>query len=130
LLETVQAAPVVVFTHESAVNHLSDWRERGAEVVGLADIHVKSVLTELGRREMTNVLVEGGAETLGRFRDAGELDEIHAFVAPKLFGGTHALTPMGGLGVARLNEAWSLVEWHVERVGDDLLVHGIGKLPA
>ena len=130
LLETLQAAPVVVFTRESAANQLSTWRDRGAEIVGLADIGVKSVLTELGRRGMTNVLVEGGAETLGRFRDAGELDEIHAFVAPKLFGGTHALTPMGGLGVARLNEAWSLAEWDVERIGDDLLVHGLGKPPA
>jgi diaminohydroxyphosphoribosylaminopyrimidine deaminase/5-amino-6-(5-phosphoribosylamino)uracil reductase len=131
LIETIQAAPVVVFTRESSANQLSGWRDRGAEVVGLPGtdrgLDVKSVLTELGRRGMTNVLVEGGAETLGQFRDAGELDEIHAFVAPKLFGGIHALTPVGGLGVAGLNEAWSLVEWDVERIGDDLLIHGVGK---
>src|SRR5262245_59717877 len=102
---------------------------RGAEVLGLptgpdGHLDVKSVLTELGRRGMTNVLVEGGADTLGRFRDAGELDEIHAFIAPKLIGGAGALTPVGGLGVAGLNEAWSLSEWDVKRIGDDLLVHG------
>jgi diaminohydroxyphosphoribosylaminopyrimidine deaminase/5-amino-6-(5-phosphoribosylamino)uracil reductase len=99
-------------------------------VVGLADADLKSVLTELGRRGMTNVLVEGGAGTLGRFRDAGEIDEIHAFVAPKLFGGVDALAPIGGLGVAELDDAWSLAEWDVERLGDDLLIHGIGHPPA
>ena len=127
LLETVQAAPVLIVTREPAANQLSAWRDRGAEVVGLSDLEVKSVLTELGRRGMTNVLVEGGAETLGRFRDAGELDEIHAFVAPTLFGGTRAPSPVGGLGIARLNEAWNLTDWDVERVGDDLLIHGLGK---
>jgi diaminohydroxyphosphoribosylaminopyrimidine deaminase/5-amino-6-(5-phosphoribosylamino)uracil reductase len=85
---------------------------------------VQSVLTELGQRGMTNVLVEGGADTLGRFRDAGEMDEIHAFVAPKLLGGARSLTPVGGLGVAGLDDAWSLAEWDAERVGDDLLIHG------
>jgi diaminohydroxyphosphoribosylaminopyrimidine deaminase/5-amino-6-(5-phosphoribosylamino)uracil reductase len=87
-------------------------------------LDVQSVLTELGRRGMTNVLVEGGAETLGRFLDAGAIDEIHAFVAPKLFGGSGSLSPIGGLGVAGLDEALNLAEWDVERLGDDLLVHG------
>jgi diaminohydroxyphosphoribosylaminopyrimidine deaminase / 5-amino-6-(5-phosphoribosylamino)uracil reductase len=130
LLETVQEAPVVVFTQESAVRQLSSWTNRGAEVIGLAEVDIKSVLTELGRRGMTNILVEGGADTLGRFRDAGEIDEIHALIAPKLFGGIDALTPVGGLGIAGLNEAWTLADWDVQRLGDDVLIHGFGKLSA
>ena len=129
LLETIQDAPVLVFTGDPKA--LSAWRDRGAEVVGLpvtdGGLDVQSVLTELGRRGMTNVLVEGGAGTLGRFRDAGEIDEIHAFIAPKLFGGIQALTPVGGLGVTGLNEALTLAEWDVERLGDNLLVHGFGN---
>lgn len=129
LLETIQTAPVLVVTTSPAASQLSAWRVRGAEVLALSadptgHLDVQSVLTELGRRGMTNVLVEGGAQTLGRFRDAGEIDEIHAFVAPKLFGGRDARTPIGGLGVAGLDEAWTLADWDVERVGDDVLVHG------
>src|SRR5215207_4245057 len=124
LLETAQAAPVLVVTTPAGAAQLSGWRDRGAEVVGLPDVEVKSVLTELGRRGMTNVLVEGGAGTLGRFRDAGEIDEVYAFVAPKLFGGVDALAPIGGVGVAGLDDAWSLTDWDVERLGDDLLIHG------
>lgn len=129
LLETIAAAPVLVVTTSPAASQLSAWRDRGVEVFGLppesdGSRNVQSVLTELGRRGMTNVLVEGGAETLGRFRDAGEIDEIHAFMAPKLFGGSGALSPIGGLGIADLNEALSLAEWSAERLGDDLLIHG------
>jgi diaminohydroxyphosphoribosylaminopyrimidine deaminase/5-amino-6-(5-phosphoribosylamino)uracil reductase len=129
LLETIEAAPILVVTTSPAATQLSAWRDRGAEVLALSadstgHLDLQSVLTELGRRGMTNILVEGGAETLGRFRDAGEIDEIHAFIAPKLFGGTQAPTPVGGLGVAGLDEAWTLADWDVERIGDDVLVHG------
>ena len=132
LLETIDVAPVLVVTSSPAAERLADWRNRGAGVLELppggdGGPSVQSVLTELGRRGMTNVLIEGGAETLGRFCDAGEIDEIHAFVAPKLFGGRHDLTPIGGLGVAGLDEAWTLAEWDVERLDDDVLIHGFGQ---
>lgn len=129
LLDTVADAPVLVATTAAAAQELSAWRERGAEVVTFPPtdpgLDVGLVLTELGRRGMTNVLVEGGADTLGRFRDAGEIDEVHAFISPKLFGGSAAPSPVGGSGIAHLGEALKLAEWTVERVGDDVSVHGI-----
>ena len=132
LLETVQDAPVLIVTQESSVERITLWRTRGADVLGLppgptGHLDVKSVLTELGRRGMTNVLVEGGAGTLGRFLDAGEIDEVHAFIAPKLIGGSAALSPIGGLGLADLDRSLRLTDWQVERLGDDLLIHGFGQ---
>jgi diaminohydroxyphosphoribosylaminopyrimidine deaminase/5-amino-6-(5-phosphoribosylamino)uracil reductase len=127
LLESAQAAPILVVTTSAGAAHLSGWRDRGAEVVGLPDLDVKSVLTEFGRRGMTNVLVEGGASTLGRFRDADEIDEVFVFVAPKLFGGVDALAPVGGIGIADPNNGCRLTEWAVERVGEDVLIHGTGQ---
>lgn len=127
LLDTIEAAPVLVFTTEHSTHRLASWKERGAEVVALARVEVKSVLTELGSRGMTNILVEGGAGTLGSFLDAGEVDEVHAFISPKLFGGVNALTPIGGAGVRAIGEATSLSDWTFERVGDDVYLHGIGK---
>ena len=56
-----------------------------------------SCLDELGRRRMTNVLVEGGSQLLGSLFDAGEIDEVHVFIAPKLIGGPAApLLPSAG----------------------------------
>jgi diaminohydroxyphosphoribosylaminopyrimidine deaminase / 5-amino-6-(5-phosphoribosylamino)uracil reductase len=130
LLESVQSAPVLVVTTDSSADRLAEWRARGAEIITLPaaedrGLDIKSVLTELGRRGMSNVLVEGGADTLGRFRDAGEIDEVHAFVAPRVFGGVAALSPVGGQGIAGLNDAWNLADWQVERLGDDLLIRGM-----
>ena len=73
---------------------------------------------------MTNVLVEGGAGVLGSFLDAGAVDEVHVFVAPRLAGGAGALSPVGGAGVSRIADAVRLARWECERIGDDLYLHG------
>jgi diaminohydroxyphosphoribosylaminopyrimidine deaminase / 5-amino-6-(5-phosphoribosylamino)uracil reductase len=73
---------------------------------------------------MTNVLVEGGSEVLGSFLDAGEIDEVHVFIAPRLAGGAAARTPLGGRGVGHIAEALRLAEWRAAMVEEDVYIHG------
>jgi len=83
-----------------------------------------ALLDELGRRRMTNVLAEGGGEALGAFLDAGEIDEVHVFVAPKLFGSAQAPTPVAGQGTAGLDGALELASPAIRQVGPDVYLHG------
>jgi diaminohydroxyphosphoribosylaminopyrimidine deaminase/5-amino-6-(5-phosphoribosylamino)uracil reductase len=73
---------------------------------------------------MTNVLVEGGAQLLGSLFDAGQIDEVHAFVAPKLIGGAAAPGPIGGEGKRLMAEAIALENPTMEQVGTDLYIRG------
>jgi diaminohydroxyphosphoribosylaminopyrimidine deaminase/5-amino-6-(5-phosphoribosylamino)uracil reductase len=70
------------------------------------------------------VLVEGGAQLLGSLFDAGQIDEVHAFIAPKLVGGSGAPSPVGGEGKRLMAEAASLFDVAIEQVGPDAYVHG------
>ena len=128
LLRTLDEAPVLVVTTPRGAKQIGTWAERGAEVIGLEELGIASMLAELGRRRMTNVLVEGGAGVLGSFLDAGLIDEVHAFIAPKLIGGERALSPIGGRGIAAMSDAIQLADWNVERIGDDVLFHGIRQV--
>jgi diaminohydroxyphosphoribosylaminopyrimidine deaminase/5-amino-6-(5-phosphoribosylamino)uracil reductase len=83
-----------------------------------------ALLDELGRRRMTNVLVEGGAQLLGSLFDAQQIDEVHAFIAPKLAGGANAPSPLAGEGVTLMENALRLDQPRYEQVGDDYYVHG------
>ncbi len=65
-------------------------------------LDLRRLLNALRRREVTNVLVEGGGAVLGAFMDAGLADEARIFVAPRLIGGRAAPGPLGGRGPARL----------------------------
>ncbi len=90
---------------------------------------VAALLEDLGKRRFTNILVEGGAEVLGSFSDAGAIDEVQALVAPKLLGGRDASTPLGGDGVERLAAAWHIEHVTVEALGVDWLFRGRVKPP-
>jgi diaminohydroxyphosphoribosylaminopyrimidine deaminase / 5-amino-6-(5-phosphoribosylamino)uracil reductase len=81
-----------------------------------------ALLAELGRRRLTNVLVEGGGRVLGCLLDRREIDEVHVFIAPKLIGGASAATAVAGRGMAEMTEALRLESPHVRQLGDDAYI--------
>jgi diaminohydroxyphosphoribosylaminopyrimidine deaminase/5-amino-6-(5-phosphoribosylamino)uracil reductase len=125
LARTASETPVLVVTTGAEAPEL---RAAGCEVLGVAAVggrpDLGALLDELGRRRMTNVLVEGGSEVLGNFLDAGAIDEVHVFIAPRLAGGAAARSPLGAVGVERIADASSLAEWRVELIERDVYLHG------
>ena len=120
LVRTAREVPTLVAT----IKDSQPLRAAGCEVLVMERLDVASLLQELGRRRFTNVLVEGGSETLGSFLDARLIDEVHVFVAPKLVGGGEARTAVAGAGVADMSSALRLARWQVEPSGEDMYVHG------
>lgn len=107
---------------------VNSFLSRGAGVVrapvrdGL--LNLKTVLAELGKREVTNLLVEGGGTLLGSFFDQGLVDKVVAFIAPIIVGGTGERSFIGGAGVDTVAEAKHLRRVEITRFGDDVLVTG------
>jgi diaminohydroxyphosphoribosylaminopyrimidine deaminase/5-amino-6-(5-phosphoribosylamino)uracil reductase len=73
---------------------------------------------------MTNVLIEGGGGVLGSGFDAGMIDEVHVFLAPKLVGGAAAITPMAGIGLDQIPSFENITELEVQQLESDLYLHG------
>jgi diaminohydroxyphosphoribosylaminopyrimidine deaminase/5-amino-6-(5-phosphoribosylamino)uracil reductase len=122
-----EAGVLVVHAPAAAARKRAALEEQGCECLAVESPggrpSLVALLEELGRRRCTNVLVEGGAEVLGGFLEAREIDEVYAFIAPKLIGGK-APSAIAGPGVARLEEALPLASWKCEAVGSDWLLHG------
>lgn len=119
-------APVLVGTTSHARPEARRTLEaRGVEVI-VADgpgrhVDIGRVCSELGRRGMMSVLVEGGGTIHGAFVDAGVVDRFLIFIAPMVLGGP-APSPVGGLGVERIADAWRLVETTIRRLDGDVLI--------
>lgn len=86
----------------------------GKHGADLADL-----LDELRKRDMTNILVEGGGRVLGAFLDQNLADEAMIFVAPKLIGGEDAPSPLRGLGPASMKDLPRAVCRGVVSLGPD-----------
>ena len=87
-------------------------------------VDLDELMDELGRREITSLLVEGGGTLLGALFDSGLVDRVVAFVAPVIIGGSSAVSAVGGDGVARMAEAARLSNVRIETIGDDVVVTG------
>lgn len=85
LLQTLDRAPVLVVVSQVADRDRVDaLRGVGAEILVAGDID--AALSELGRRNITSLFLEGGATLAAAFVEAGQIDECRTFVAPVLLG--------------------------------------------
>jgi diaminohydroxyphosphoribosylaminopyrimidine deaminase/5-amino-6-(5-phosphoribosylamino)uracil reductase len=124
LVESVSEAPLVVVAAAGAPeDRMAVLQDAGAEVIvaaGSRADRVTSALTMLGRREITSVLLEGGPTLAGAFLEAGEVDELRLFIAPRVLGGGRPV--IEGTGADRMADAHAALSADWERVGEDLLV--------
>ena len=91
---------------------------------GPGGVDLRDLLARLAARGVTHLLVEGGATVHARFLEAGLVDRIAVFVAPKI-AGADGVPLAAWRGPARMADALSLTDVRVERVGDDVLVTGV-----
>ncbi len=81
----------------------SGWLRAARASLANGTVPIGPLLDELGRRGLTNLLVEGGGRVLGAFLDAGEVDAVEVYIAPIVEGGDHSFTPARGAGVASMS---------------------------
>ncbi len=130
LVQTAREAPVLWLVADHLTpDHTAAIEAAGVERLSLPHDNqhgfpLKGLLSILGQRSMTHVLIEGGGKLLGRVFDAGLIDEYHIFIAPKLIGGAEAPSPLGGIGGEWIPNTPSLLHPTIVTVGEDVYIHG------
>jgi diaminohydroxyphosphoribosylaminopyrimidine deaminase/5-amino-6-(5-phosphoribosylamino)uracil reductase len=124
LAETAAETPTVVISSSSDSAKVDALQEKGVEVVAHDARDLAGVLEILLTRDLQGVLVEGGTEVAGAFRDAGLIDKVSLIISPRIVGGTDAPLAFGGRGAASIEEAASLADVTVERLGEDIEITG------
>lgn len=83
---------------------------------------LQQLMRKLGERSVDGILLEGGGTLNYGALQAGIVQEVHVFVAPKLLGGRLAPTPVSGEGVPTPDEAFALELLDCSMVGPDVLL--------
>ncbi|MBT8346105.1 MAG: bifunctional diaminohydroxyphosphoribosylaminopyrimidine deaminase/5-amino-6-(5-phosphoribosylamino)uracil reductase RibD [Desulfofustis sp.] len=119
-----------VFCGSSAPSgKISELNENGVEVfqVAVGDagrVDLGEVLRMLGSRQITSLLVEGGAEVHGSFLKAGLVDNITLFYAPYVAGDRGTGVIQGIQTDGGREDAIRLHNISHRRLGDDLMISG------
>ncbi|MBL9078656.1 MAG: bifunctional diaminohydroxyphosphoribosylaminopyrimidine deaminase/5-amino-6-(5-phosphoribosylamino)uracil reductase RibD [Planctomycetes bacterium] len=131
LVRTARQQPTWLLASEDVdarrSGHLQDL---GVQVVhvptaeGPRRLHLGRAFAELRRRGLRRLLVEGGGGLVAQMLAWNCVDQVLAFVAPKIIGGRLAPTPVGGDGRPFMAEAWQLRDVRFEPCGDDVAISG------
>jgi len=121
LATSTSEAPVVVFGDPGSPGTAA-LRAQGVEIVKHRELC--GVLRELGSRSLQSVLVEGGSTIASEFLDAGLVNKVTFFIAPKIIGGADAPSAIGGSGVEAMSDALELEHVTVVQRGNDIEVTG------
>jgi diaminohydroxyphosphoribosylaminopyrimidine deaminase/5-amino-6-(5-phosphoribosylamino)uracil reductase len=136
LLCILDQAPVLVVTaSEPDADRVAALRDAGAEILvaggATSADRIHSALTDLGRRQITSLFLEGGLTLATSFAFADQLDESRIFVANRRAGGAvggpipeEALATAGdgGSHAATGPARRGALDSKVERVGEDTLI--------
>ena len=119
---------LIAVTPEAPPRRCRRLAESGCEVVCCRSeggrVDIEDLLGMLGRRRLTNLLVEGGSAVLGAFFDAGAVDQAMVFIAPRLIGGSGAVGAMGGAGAEKVIDSLKMMDMKVGRSGEDVVIEG------
>ena len=95
----------------------ADITEEQKEVISLPVL-----MKELGARKIDGILLEGGGQLNESALQAGIVHRIYCYIAPKIFGGAQAKTPVEGQGLTRAADAWQFNRIGMQEFGQDILL--------
>ncbi len=98
----------------------------GAEVITLPEkeghIDLGILMNDLGKREIDGILLEGGGTLNECALRENIVEKVYCFIAPKIFGGRDAKSPVEGAGLSFARDAWMFQKEKIETFGDDLMI--------
>lgn len=128
IVRTAKAYPTILAAGPASPESAAPYKAAGCQVWTLplraGHVDLAALMDRLGAEEIDSLLLEGGGTLNWSMLEAGLVQRVQAYIAPKLFGGDAAKSPVGGMGAALPNQAFRLVNTAVTRIGKDFLIEG------
>ena len=126
LVSTAHEYPTIVAYGNSADEEkLQQLRDAGVTLWNCNSL--TELVQRAGAEKIDSILLESGGTLSEALLSEGLIDEVVAFVAPKIIGGKSARTPVEGEGVTLMSEAIELEDQIVETIGGDVMISGLVK---
>ena len=85
-------------------------------------VDLETLMERLGAEQIDSVLLEGGGTLNWVALESDIVQRVQAYIAPKLFGGADAKSPVAGVGVELPAQAVGLQNTTVTQIGPDFLL--------
>lgn len=128
IVRTADKAETILATCVSDPGRTAPYTDAGCRVWTLPGrgehVDLPALMDALGAAEIDGVLLEGGGTLNWAMLEAGLVQRVQAYIAPKLLGGAGARSPVEGRGVEAPDQAAHLRKVTVTALGEDFLLEG------
>lgn len=125
MVTTADCAPTLIATAVTDPNRHRPYLQAGCEIMALPtkDHHIdlNHLMQRLDEKQIDSLLLEGGGTLNWSALQSGIVNQVQAYLAPKLFGGS-GKTPVEGIGVDSPGKAFLLSKPVITQLGEDLLL--------
>lgn len=125
LVETARDIPLIIATSKRK-DETSAYEKKGCKILTIGEkeghIDLQELLLKLGEEKIDSLILEGGGTLTWSFVKNGLVDKVQAYIAPKIFGGKDAKTPVEGFGFEDPSKALVLGEPVITKLGTDILM--------
>lgn len=124
LVRSAKEVPLIIIHDGSAAEEkLQQLADAGVTLWCCADM--REAMQRAASEKIDSILLEGGGILNEQMLKEGLVNEVVAFIAPKVVGGKDAKTPVEGEGFSRMAEAVKLRDLTIDKIGDDVVVTGL-----
>lgn len=126
IVKTAVSVPTYIATAQTDMSKHLPYREQECDVIVVPEaaghIDLEALMEKLGAMGIDSVIVEGGSEINWSVLAYEVVSKVQAYIAPKIFGGAKAPSPVAGFGVEAPKYAIELSDPCVTQLGRDLLI--------
>ena len=126
IVRTAKTIPTILASSSKDQQKIKNYEEMGCQVLYVPEknghIDLNRLMEILGATKIDSILLEGGGSLNWSALESGIVQKVQTYIAPKLFGGEEAKTPVEGKGFPDPASAVLLKNSEMIRLGDDFLI--------
>ena len=126
IVRTAETIPTILASSSKDQQKIKNYEELGCQVLYVPEknghIYLNRLMELLGAAKIDSILLEGGGSLNWSALESGIVQKVQTYIAPKLFGGEEAKTPVEGKGFPDPASAVLLKNSEIIRLGDDFLI--------
>lgn len=126
IVATAKEVPTIIATCSTDKERQRIYIQNGCKIIESdkkdGHINLNTLMNKLGDENIDGILLEGGSTLNWSALKSGIVNKVQTYIAPKIFGGDSAKSPVGGIGTDTPDSAFILANSKITKIGDDFLI--------
>lgn len=131
IVQTADTIETILATSTNEKEKIDQLIKKGVQILQIPEkdgcIDLNLLMQTLGEKGIDSILLEGGGRLNDSFLREKLIQKAYVYLAPKIFGGEDAKTPVEGIGVSLPEQSANFKLQQIQQIEEDILLEYIAK---